>query len=81
MNILLTPEEEANLMAKVSSGRYSSPSEVVKAALKLLDEREKELLQRRQAAQSILDSISPVKLSRNSTDIIREERERRNQRL
>ena len=41
-NVSLTPELEALVDSKVSSGRYRSASEVVRAALRLLDERERE---------------------------------------
>ena len=40
MNVSLTPELEEFVNAKVNSGRYSSPSDVVKDALRLLEERE-----------------------------------------
>ena len=40
-NVSLTPELEALVDAKVASGRYRSASEVVRAALRLLDERER----------------------------------------
>lgn len=37
VNILMTPELEKLVADKVASGRYASPSEVVFAALKLLE--------------------------------------------
>ena len=40
MNISITPELEKFIHAKVKSGRYSSASEVVREALRLLEERE-----------------------------------------
>ncbi|MDP8933550.1 MAG: type II toxin-antitoxin system ParD family antitoxin [Cyanobacteriota bacterium] len=40
MNISLTPELEQFVESTVKNGRYSSPSEVVRAALQLLKERE-----------------------------------------
>jgi antitoxin ParD1/3/4 len=40
-NVSLTPELEALVDAKVASGRYRRASEVVRAALRLLDERER----------------------------------------
>jgi antitoxin ParD1/3/4 len=42
-NVSLTPELEALVDRKVASGRYRSASEVVRAALRLLDEREQRL--------------------------------------
>jgi antitoxin ParD1/3/4 len=40
MNVSLTPELEKLVAARVSSGRYASASEVVREALRLLDERD-----------------------------------------
>lgn len=40
MNISLTPELEGFVNSRVSSGRYQSASEVVRAGLRLLEERE-----------------------------------------
>ncbi len=40
-NVSLTPELEALVDSKVASGRYRTASEVVRAALRLLDERER----------------------------------------
>lgn len=40
MNISLTPELEAMIRQKVSDGRYLSASEVVREALRLLDDHE-----------------------------------------
>ena len=41
MNISLTPELESFVQGKVSTGRYTSASEVVREALRLLEEHEK----------------------------------------
>lgn len=41
MNVSLTPELENFVQARVSTGRYTSASEVVREALRLLEEREK----------------------------------------
>lgn len=46
MNISLTSELEQFVQSTVKSGRYSSASEVVRAALRLLEEREMERLVR-----------------------------------
>ncbi|MEG4343946.1 type II toxin-antitoxin system ParD family antitoxin [Microcoleus sp. A003_D6] len=40
MNIFLTPELEQFVQSTVKNGRYSSASEVILAALRLLKERE-----------------------------------------
>ena len=48
MNISLTPELERLVDEKVRSGRYASASEVIRAGLRLLEERE-ELKQQRLA--------------------------------
>jgi antitoxin ParD1/3/4 len=54
-NVSLTPELEALVDSKVSSGRYRSASEVVRAALRLLDERERRAERRLQPAQDLSD--------------------------
>lgn len=41
MNVSLTPELERFVGAKVRSGRYTSASEVVREALRLLEEHER----------------------------------------
>jgi antitoxin ParD1/3/4 len=41
MNVSLTPELEELVRAKVESGRYLSASEVMREALRLLEERDK----------------------------------------
>ena len=40
MNVSLTPELEKFICAKVDSGRYNSASEVVREALRLLEEHD-----------------------------------------
>jgi antitoxin ParD1/3/4 len=40
MNVSLTPELERYVSAKVEAGRYSSASEVVREALRLLEEQD-----------------------------------------
>jgi antitoxin ParD1/3/4 len=42
MNVSLTPELEKFVSAKVQSGRYNSASEVVREALRLLEEHDAE---------------------------------------
>jgi len=41
MNVSLTPELEEFVQAKVKSGRYNSASEVVREALRLLEEHDR----------------------------------------
>lgn len=41
MNVSLTPELEKFVQGKVSTGRYTSASEVVREALRLLEEHDK----------------------------------------
>ena len=41
MNVNLTPQLEELVRAKVASGRYSSASEVVREALRLMDEQDR----------------------------------------
>jgi antitoxin ParD1/3/4 len=49
MNVSLTPELEKFVQEKVGSGRYTSASEVVREALRLLEKREERLREREQA--------------------------------
>jgi antitoxin ParD1/3/4 len=41
MNVSLTPELEEFVQSKVENGRYNSASEVIREALRLLEEHEK----------------------------------------
>ena len=41
MNVSLTPELEEIVAARVNSGRYASASEVIREALRLLEERDR----------------------------------------
>lgn len=54
MNVSLTPQLEAMIRRKVESGMYNNASEVVREALRLLDDREK--LTALRAAVSVGDS-------------------------
>lgn len=60
LNVSLTPHLEAFIQGTVSSGRYQSASEVVRTALRLLEEREQGRAARierlRQDIQKGLDS-------------------------
>ena len=42
MNVSLTPELERSVAERVASGRYRTASEVVRAALRLLEKEERE---------------------------------------
>lgn len=42
MNVSLTPELENYIQAKVETGRYTSASEVVREALRLLEQKEQD---------------------------------------
>ncbi len=44
MNVSLTPELERSVAERVASGRYRTASEVVRAALRMLEKEEKEEL-------------------------------------
>ena len=54
MNVSLTPELEKFVAAKVESGRYTSASEVVREALRLLEEKELTRAQQLEAFNSEL---------------------------
>ena len=78
MNINLTPQLEALVRAKVSSGLYNSASEVVREALRLMDREDQmraaALVQLRQDIQSGLDSGPAGEL--DVADVKRRGRER-----
>jgi antitoxin ParD1/3/4 len=52
MNVSLTPELEKFVQEKVASGRYTSASEVVREALRLLERKEQRLEEREQALRA-----------------------------
>ena len=56
MNVSLTPELEQYIRTKVDSGRYLSASEVVREALRLLEQKEKRLEELRVEIQKGLNS-------------------------
>lgn len=60
MNVSLTPELERFIREKVESGRYQSSSEVMREALRLLEERERVREQLRSEIQKGIDSGEPV---------------------
>ena len=49
MNVSLTPELEKFVQEKVEGGRYTSASEVVREALRLMEKRDQRLVEREQA--------------------------------
>jgi antitoxin ParD1/3/4 len=53
MNISLTPQLEAMIREKVESGLYNNSSEVVREALRLIEQRDKEELLRAATAAGI----------------------------
>lgn len=55
MNVSLTPELEQYIQAKVETGRYTSASEVVREALRLLEQKELERGQALKKFQAELD--------------------------
>lgn len=58
MNINLTPQLEAMIREKVASGLYNSASEVVRQALRLMEEQDKLRAARlTQLRQDILDGL------------------------
>jgi antitoxin ParD1/3/4 len=56
MNVHLTPELEALVQTKVKSGRYNSASEVVREALRLLEERDTLFDLRKEAIRQKIDA-------------------------
>jgi antitoxin ParD1/3/4 len=87
MNVSLTPELEQFVQAKVESGRYNSASEVVREALRLLENHEQlraaqladfnQELTRRLQALDRGQSVDPVEARRG---LQRKSEERRKQR-
>jgi antitoxin ParD1/3/4 len=59
LNVSLTPELTALIAAKIKTGRYRSASEVVRAALRLLDEQDRRSAQDHQAKSSSGDHHAP----------------------
>ena len=55
MNVSLTPELENFVQTKVTSGRYTSASEVVREALRLLEEHDKARAAQLQEFRSEMD--------------------------
>lgn len=79
MNVNLTPQLEEMIKKKVASGLYNSASEVVRDALRLMDEQDRfravKLEQLRQDIRDGLNSGEPTPW--NAEEINREGRKRR----
>jgi putative addiction module CopG family antidote len=61
MGILLNPELESRIAAKVQSGRYGSPAEVIQEGLDLLEARDAALPKRAaQAATPVWKTIAQL---------------------
>jgi len=61
MNVSLTPELEQFVSAKVDSGRYTSASEVVREALRLLEQQDLERNHQRAAFnQELADRLASL---------------------
>lgn len=56
MNVSLTPELERLVEEKVRSGQYASASEVVRAALRLLDRHDREYEARLESLRGKIDA-------------------------
>jgi len=61
MNVSLTPELERIVAERVTSGRYASASEVIREALRLLEERD-QLNQLRQEVRLGLEQLDQGRL-------------------
>ncbi|MGA3326669.1 MAG: type II toxin-antitoxin system ParD family antitoxin [Terriglobia bacterium] len=87
MNVSLTPELEQFVQAKVESGRYNSASEVVREALRLLEDHEQARttqlaefnreLGRRLASLDSGERVDPAKVR---SRLLRKSEDRRNRR-
>lgn len=62
MNVHLTPELERMVQGKVQSGRYNSASEVVREALRLMEERDRQKAELRKQLARALESQRQGKL-------------------
>lgn len=59
MNVSLSPQLEAMVKDKVASGRYTSASEVVREALRLMEQQDQlKALQLQQLQQDIQDGLA-----------------------
>ena len=78
MTIALTPQLEALIAEKIASGRYQSASEVLREALRLLDESERleavKLTALKRDIQAGLDSGEPVPFDKAAIRKLAEQR-------
>lgn len=81
MNVSLTPELESFVNSKVESGRYTSASEVIREALRLLEEHERIRGERLAEFQAELDRRMASVGQGRSVDsaVVREEIRRRSE--
>ena len=83
MNVTLTPQLEELIQQKVASGRYGNASEVVREALRLLEERDQEReakLQTLRAAIEEGEHSGPAEPWEGAEAIIQQARARRDAR-
>ena len=74
MNVSLTPDLERFTRRLVESGRYGSPSDVVRSSLQLLEKQEAEAERLRQQVQEGLDSGPATHASRDDLKALARER-------
>ena len=68
MNVSLTPERETLIDQKVKAGLYNSASDVLREALRLLDEHDRDKERRREALRKeITKGVEDIKAGRYIT--------------
>jgi antitoxin ParD1/3/4 len=68
MNVSLTPELETLISNKVKSGRYHSASEVVREALRLLEEHDKlKELRREEIRREVMLGVEEIRQGKGRT--------------
>ena len=78
MNVNLSPQLEAMVKAKVASGRYTSASEVVREALRLMEQQDQlRLLQFEQLRRDIQDGLASGEAEAWNPKVIKAEGRRR----
>ena len=67
MNVHLTPKLEQMIQSKVKTGRYNSASEVMREALRLMDERDQmKAMQKEELRKKIAAGVASAKAGRLS---------------